>query len=242
MKKIFQRQVDKHINLGGGGGGGLQGAGGAVSVGGGGGGGAEAVAQGATWTVGRHVVQAEEVIAEGGFGVVFLVRISSRSGNSGISGKKAALKRIFVNNDRDLAVCKREIAIVSNLNGHPHLIGYLDSSVSLLDGGVHEVLLLMPYHKVTVLQMMNERLESGFKEEEVLAIFSDVCKAVARLHHCQTPIIHRDLKVENVLRSDDGHYILCDFGSATAKVLDPSKQGVTVVEEEVKKYTTLSYR
>jgi AP2-associated kinase len=45
----------------------------------------------------------------------------------------------------------------SNLNGHPNLIGYVDSSVSLLDGGVHEVLLLMPFHKTTVLQMMNER-------------------------------------------------------------------------------------
>ena len=52
-------------------------------------------------------------------------------------------------------------SIVSNLNGHPNLIGYVDSTISLLDGGVHEVLLLMPYHKVTLLQMMNDRLNSG---------------------------------------------------------------------------------
>ena len=65
---------------------------------------------------------------------------------------------------------------------------------------------------------------------------------MARLHHCQTPIIHRDLKVENILKADDGNYVLCDFGSATAKILDPNKQGVTTVEEEIKKYTTLSYR
>ena len=39
------------------------------------------------------------------------------------------------------------------------------------------------------------RLETGFSEEEVLQIFCDMCKAVSRLHHCQTPIIHRDLKV-----------------------------------------------
>ena len=36
----------------------------------------------------------------------------------------------------------------TNLNGHPNLIGYVDSSVTLLDGGIHEVLLLMPFHKV----------------------------------------------------------------------------------------------
>ena len=32
----------------------------------------------------------------------------------------------------------------SNLNGHPNLIGYVDSSVTLLDGGIHEVLLVRP--------------------------------------------------------------------------------------------------
>ena len=55
------------------------------------------------WTVGRHPVAFEEVIAEGGFGVVFLVRQKDQ---------RYALKRMFVNNDKDLAVCKREISIV----------------------------------------------------------------------------------------------------------------------------------
>jgi len=147
-----------------------------------------------------------------------------------------------VNNEKDLSVCKREINIVSNLNGHKNLIEYIDSSVVQTETGVHEVLLLMPYHKVHVLQLMNDRLTTGFTEAEVLNIFCDTCEAVARLHHCQTPIIHRDLKVENILQSDKGHFVLCDFGSATARVLNPEKQGITAVDEEIKKYTTLSYR
>jgi AP2-associated kinase len=76
----------------------------------------------------------------------------------------------------------------------------------------------------------------------VLKIFCDIIEAVSRLHHCQTPILHRDLKVENVLQSDNGDFILCDFGSATGKILNPKTHGVSVVEEEIKKYTTLSYR
>ena len=67
--------------------------------------------QGGSWTVGRHVVHAEETIAEGGFGVVFLVR-GHVKGSKSDQDQKFALKRIFVNNDKDLAVCKREISIV----------------------------------------------------------------------------------------------------------------------------------
>ena len=58
------------------------------------------------WSVGRHTVAYEEVIAEGGFGVVFLVKAVKDSSS------KFALKRMFVNNEKDLAICKREINIV----------------------------------------------------------------------------------------------------------------------------------
>ena len=46
-----------------------------------------------------------------------------------------------------------------------------------------------------MVDLMNARLKVGFSEEEVMKIFTDVCQAVARLHHRTKPIIHRDLKV-----------------------------------------------
>lgn len=48
--------------------------------------------------------------------------------------------------------------------------------------------------------------------------------------------------MENVLIGDNGNYVLCDFGSATGRVLNPACHGVAAVEEEIKRYTTLSYR
>lgn len=86
------------------------------------------------------------------------------------------------------------------------------------------------------------RLQTGIPENEILKIFCDVCEAVSRLHMCNTPIIHRDLKIENILITEEGNFVLCDFGSATSRVLNPEKHGVVFVEEEIQKYTTLSYR
>ena len=49
--------------------------------------------------------------------------------------------------------------------------------------------------------------------------------------------------MENILYDEkEGNYVLCDFGSCTARVLDPSAGGVKDIEEEVNKYTTLAYR
>lgn len=60
---------------------------------------------------------------------------------------------------------------------------------------MYEVLLLMPYCQENVFGMMKARGKANFTEIEVLTIFCDICEAVSRLHHCKTPIIHRDLKV-----------------------------------------------
>ncbi|XP_077378700.1 BMP-2-inducible protein kinase isoform X2 [Festucalex cinctus] len=190
---------------------------------------------GKVFAVGRYQVTVEELVAEGGFSVVFLARTHS--------GIRCALKRMYVNNVPDLNVHKREITIMKELSGHKNIVGYLDSAVNTVSDSVWEVLILMEYCKAgQVVKQMNQRLNVGFSEAEVLHIFCDTCEAVARLHQCKTPVIHRDLKVENILLNDQGSYVLCDFGSATHKVLQPHKDGVTTVEDEIKKYTTLSYR
>uniref|UniRef100_A0A8C7DXR5 non-specific serine/threonine protein kinase n=1 Tax=Naja naja TaxID=35670 RepID=A0A8C7DXR5_NAJNA len=191
---------------------------------------------GRVFSVGRQQVTVDEVVAEGGFAIVFLVRTSN--------GMKCALKRMYVNNEYDLQVCKREIQIMRDLVGHKNIVGYIDSTInSMSSSDVWEVLILMDFCRGgQVVNLMNQRLQTGFTENEVLQIFCDTCEAVARLHQFKSPIVHRDLKVENVLLHDHGHYVLCDFGSATNKSQNPQLEGVNVVEEEIKKYTTLSYR
>uniref|UniRef100_A0A8C9TDK1 non-specific serine/threonine protein kinase n=1 Tax=Scleropages formosus TaxID=113540 RepID=A0A8C9TDK1_SCLFO len=228
MKKFFdsrREMVGSGPGSGaGGGGGGSGGSGGGSSF------------AGRVFTIGRYQVTVEETVAEGGFAIVFLVRTHQ--------GVRCALKRMYVNNEHDLQVCQREIQIMRDLAGHRNIVAYLDSSITAVGAGdVWEVLILMDFCRGgQVVNLMNQRLQTGFTEAEVLQIFCDTCEAVARLHQCKMPIIHRDLKVENILLHDRGHYVLCDFGSATNRFQNPQNEGVPVVEEEIKKYTTLSYR
>ncbi|XP_077079883.1 AP2-associated protein kinase 1 isoform X8 [Siphateles boraxobius] len=191
---------------------------------------------GRVFSIGRYQVTVEETIAEGGFAIVFLVRTHQ--------GVRCAMKRMYVNNEYDLQVCNREIQIMRDLVGNKNIVGFLDSNITAVGSGdVWEVLILMDFCRGgQVVNLMNQRLQTGFSEPEVLQIFCDTCEAVTRLHQCKTPIIHRDLKVENILLHDRGHYVLCDFGSAINRSQNPQTEGVAAVEEEIKKYTTLSYR
>ncbi|XP_034451991.1 AP2-associated protein kinase 1-like isoform X6 [Hippoglossus hippoglossus] len=191
---------------------------------------------GRVFSIGRYQVTVEEIVAEGGFAIVFLVRTHQ--------GVRCALKRMYVNDEDDLQVCKLEIQIMRDLVGNKNIVGFLDSSITAVGAGdVWEVLILMDFCRGgQVVNLMNQRLQTGFTEPEVLQIFCDTCEAVTRLHQCKSPIIHRDLKVENILLHDRGHYVLCDFGSATNHFQNPQTEGVPVVEDEIKKYTTLSYR
>lgn len=59
------------------------------------------------WRLQRDLQEPVCASPPGGFAIVFLVRTSN--------GMKCALKRMFVNNEHDLQVCKREIQIMVRL-------------------------------------------------------------------------------------------------------------------------------
>ena len=80
-------------------------------------------------------------------------------------------------------------------------------------------------------------LTSPLPPDLVLRVFYQTCGAVQYMHKQRPPVIHRDLKVENLLLSDQGSLKLCDFGSATTHTHypDPSWSAIqrSLVEDEV---------
>lgn len=58
-------------------------------------------------------------------------------------------------------------------------------------------------------------------------------------------MLHRDLKVENILILNQDHYKLCDFGSATLSkghYIPNTLQDVQKLEDDIQRHTTLQYR
>ena len=193
--------------------------------------------------VGSHRVVVEKYLSEGGFAHVYVVRLPQP-----INGAEAAvLKRVAVPDKVALANMRTEVETMKKLKGHRHIVTYIDSHASQLKGGGYEVFLLMEYCAGGgLIDFMNTRLQSRLTEPEILKVFTDVAEGVACMHYLKPPLLHRDLKVENVLISLDGSsysYKLCDFGSAA-----PPRPAATstaegrLIEDDVQRHTTLQYR
>ncbi|CAK1354043.1 Serine/threonine-protein kinase ppk30 [Cercospora beticola] len=195
-------------------------------------------------TVGSHKVYIEKYLSEGGFAHVYVVRIPRDNNKHEI----AVLKRVAVPDKEHLANMRTEVETMKKLKGHKHIVTYIDSHASQLPGGGYEVFLLMEYCKGGgLIDFMNTRLQHRLTEPEILKIFGDCAEGLACMHYLKPPLLHRDLKVENVLisRSPSGTpvYKLCDFGStAPPRPAARTAEEGRLIEEDVQKHTTMQYR
>ncbi|KAK4548635.1 hypothetical protein LTR36_009546 [Oleoguttula mirabilis] len=196
--------------------------------------------------VGSHRVTIEKYLSEGGFAHVYVVRIPRDAGKH----ETAVLKRVAVPDKDHLASMRTEVETMKKLKGHTKVVTYMDSHASQLKAGGYEVFLLMEYCAGGgLIDFMNTRLQHRLTEPEILKIFGDVAEGVACMHYLKPPLLHRDLKVENVLIAAKGSpggsptYKLCDFGSTAAPrpAAKTTEEG-RLIEEDVQKHTTMQYR
>lgn len=193
--------------------------------------------------VGDHRVIIDRYLSEGGFAHVYVVTMPRP-----VDGhQKAVLKRVAVPDKDHLVNMRTEVETMKRLRGQKYIVKYIDSHASQLKGGGYEVFLLMEFCQGGgLIDFMNTRLQNRLTEPEILKIFTDVAEGVACMHYLKPPLMHRDLKIENVLISMAGSsriFKLCDFGSAAvARPAAASAAEGRIIEDDINRHTTLQYR
>ncbi|GAA5899917.1 hypothetical protein JCM8208_005541 [Rhodotorula glutinis] len=203
--------------------------------------------------VGQYRVTVQRFLSEGGFAHVYLAQSAvPLPPNSPTATTQHVLKRMVVPDKRGVEEVGREVDVMRQLKNHPKIVNMIEASVADLPGGVdgskgYEIYILMEWCQGGgIIDMMNTRLQNRLTEGEILKIFSDVVEAVAHMHYQSPPLIHRDLKVENILLSPPQTYKLCDFGSTTRPLprdkVPTTVEGIQKLEHSINKTTTLQYR
>lgn len=161
-----------------------------------------------------------QLIGKGGMGEVYLA-VDQRLGSA------VALKRTSFAEDANLAAAfEREAKILARLR-HPVLPKVSDH---FMDGG--DQFLVMEHISGEDLSNRLENSGKAFPLSWVMFWADQLLDALSYLHSHEPPIIHRDIKPQNLKLTDENHIVLLDFGlskdTATLTVSEAGRSGSIV--------------
>ena len=190
--------------------------------------------------VGNTPIQILKYLDAGSFSQVFLCQTPSSVAVLKITSSQAHMKSIT-----------KELDLLRKLNSTNN--DYLQSFlVKFIDGesNNNHACLLLEYCRMNLVQYMNTQLPNQLPLTNVLHILYDVVQGLYFLH--ANNIIHRDIKLENVLLKEPGNpsnqytpsYCLCDFGSCTTQSIpyNTLPQNINDLKYDIESSTTLQYR
>lgn len=147
---------------------------------------------------GRYLIV--QPIGKGGMGEVYLA-VDQRLGSA------VALKRTFFSEDSTLGTAfEREARILARLR-HPVLPKVIDH---FSENG--DQYLVMEHISGDDIAKRIESANKPFPVSWVMFWSDQMLDALAYLHSHEPPIVHRDIKPQNLKLTDDNHIVLLDFG------------------------------
>ncbi|NWX98368.1 CDK10 kinase, partial [Nothoprocta ornata] len=167
----------------------------------------------------RSVKEFEKLnrIGEGTYGIVYRARDT-------LTGETVALKKVRMDNEKDgMPISSlREITLLLQLQ-HPNIVELKEVVVG---NHLESIFLVMGYCEQDLASLL-ENMQTPFSEAQVKCIILQVLRGLQYLH--ENYIIHRDLKVSNLLMTDKGCVKIADFGLARTYGMPPKPMTPKVV-------------
>ncbi|XP_057726657.1 probable receptor-like protein kinase At2g42960 [Arachis stenosperma] len=156
----------------------------------------------------------ENVIGEGGYGVVYRGRL--------INGSEVAVKKLLNNLGQAEKEFRVEVEAIGHVR-HKHLVRLLGYCVE----GVNRLLVYEYVNNGNLEQWLHGSMEQGTLTWEArIKVVLGTAKALAYLHEAIEPkVVHRDIKSSNILIDDEFNAKVSDFG--LAKLLDSGESHIT---------------
>ena len=162
-----------------------------------------------------------------------LIRLLGKGGMSEVYeaensrlGSRHAIK-LFTYEKEDAEVRERflvEGKLLARLS-HPRIVKVTDFGTDAASGKPYFVMDLV-LNEHGEMQLLSDVKPGTVDEETVARWYDDLREGLAYIH--ANGVIHRDLKLQNVLIGPDGHAVLTDFG--ISKIFDVKGDGVKIVD------------
>jgi eukaryotic-like serine/threonine-protein kinase len=144
----------------------------------------------------------DRLIGQGGFAWVF----AGHATGTGVPAAVKVLKPRYAGDPQLESRFRNEAKVASELD-HPNIVRILEIAKT------NEITYFaMDLYADSLASRLSR--DGPLREDALIAVAQDITRALAFAHHAG--IVHRDIKVDNVLFASDGRAVIADFGIARA--------------------------
>ncbi len=163
-----------------------------------------------------------DILGKGGVAITYsAINLETESS---VAIKVISLKQL--QDWKQIELFQREAQVLAKLD-HPAIPNYIDYFD--LETETDKVFYIVQQQAPG--KSLAQLIENGWHttEKEVKHIAQQILEILIYLHSLDPPVIHRDIKPHNLIRSDEGKIYLVDFGGVQNTYYDTLMQGSTVV-------------